>query len=148
MKRTKPPVERYLPENLAIHIFSIITFLFSQEKDKYMRLMKIIIFMLLVLYIGIFCKKPFKDVIIEDYSLINRLPKINPDYTGLIIPPNIAPMNFIIDESGVQYSVKIRTVVNNEITIFSRNPKIVIPLKKWEEILTKNKGKNIFLIFL
>ena len=36
-----------------------------------------------------------------------RPPRIDPDYTSLVIPPNIAPMNFRIREDGRDYVVRI-----------------------------------------
>ena len=36
-----------------------------------------------------------------------RPPRLHPDYTGLVIPPNIAPLDFRIDEPGTAYGVRI-----------------------------------------
>lgn len=34
---------------------------------------------------------------------IDRLSYISPDYTDIVIPPNIAPLNFQINEQGTEY---------------------------------------------
>ena len=33
---------------------------------------------------------------VEDCKQLQKIPQIKPDYTGIIIPPNMAPMNFVI----------------------------------------------------
>jgi len=35
-----------------------------------------------------------------------RAPGIRPDYAGTVVPPNIAPLNFIVEEPGEQYVVE------------------------------------------
>ena len=44
---------------------------------------------------------------IDQYSFINRPAKIRPDYRGTVVPPNIAPLNFLVQEDGSRYCVKI-----------------------------------------
>jgi hypothetical protein len=39
----------------------------------------------------------------KDVYHIDREPVIEPDYTGVTIPRNIAPMNFIITEEGESF---------------------------------------------
>jgi hypothetical protein len=55
-----------------------------------------------------------------------RLPRIRPDYAGIVIPPNIAPLNFLVEEPGVEYRVRIHGAAEEngvEIVIGSRGPK-------------------------
>ena len=66
----------------------------------------------------------------EDYIPINRTAKIRPDYTGVVLPPNIAPLNFLISESGERYLVKIHSMAGEVINISSRNGKIKIPQRQ------------------
>ena len=35
---------------------------------------------------------------IKDYSTIPRAAAIRPDYTDTVVPPNIAPLNFVVVE--------------------------------------------------
>jgi len=37
-------------------------------------------------------------------------PRIEPDYSDVVIPPNIAPLNFVIQEEGDSYFVVIHKV--------------------------------------
>jgi hypothetical protein len=70
-------------------------------------------------------------------------PDLEPDYSGITIPPNIAPMNFIIKEKGSAYFVKFISGNGTDIGLASRNSKILIPQRKWRKLLDSNKGKEI-----
>jgi hypothetical protein len=80
---------------------------------------------------------------IEKYNNTNRAPKIYPDYTGIVIPPNIAPLNFMINEKGEQFYVRIIPAVGDPIEISSSDSRIVIKDSKWKNMLSLNKGKKI-----
>ena len=69
--------------------------------------------------------------------------KIYPEYYQLIIPSNIAPLNFIIKENAVKYHVEISSESGNKIILQQRSPKIEIPIEKWHKILHANKGKKL-----
>ena len=68
---------------------------------------------------------------------------LEPDYSGITIPPNIAPLNFTIKESGKSYFVKFIGASGPGIEISSSNKTISIPLSQWHEMLQKNSGKDI-----
>ncbi len=38
--------------------------------------------------------------IVTDPVLVDTVATINPDYTDTVIPPNIAPLNFVIDQQA------------------------------------------------
>ena len=40
-------------------------------------------------------------------TAVNRLPAIMPDYTGTVLPPNIAPVNFRVLEPGSHFFIRI-----------------------------------------
>jgi hypothetical protein len=46
-------------------------------------------------------------VTIEQYSAVDSHPRIRPDYTEIVIPPNIAPLNFAVQEPGIAFFVRI-----------------------------------------
>lgn len=77
----------------------------------------------------------------QKMSMLSRMPRIYPDYANIVIPPNIAPLNFKIEETGLQYYVIIRGKAN-VIPIQSRSPRIQIPFKKWKQFLQANKGNS------
>jgi hypothetical protein len=68
---------------------------------------------------------------------------IFPAYYDLTIPPNIAPLNFIIREPGSKYRVVISAGNSRPIVIQQRSPTIKIPRDKWRELLEENKGKDL-----
>jgi len=79
----------------------------------------------------------------DDVPLTGKLPVIHPDYSDITIPPNIAPLNFIIRENGSTYFVKISSGNNPAINIKSKNGIIKIPQKKWAELLARAKGSEL-----
>ena len=70
---------------------------------------------------------------------------IIPDYTRLVIPPNIAPMNFQIQEKGNAFMAKLSGPVDRPITIRSRAATIQFPHRYWSAFLERNRGKQIQL---
>jgi hypothetical protein len=80
----------------------------------------------------------------QDYVLVSRSVKISPDYTGTIIPPNIAPLNFLILEPGKKYIVKIHSANGGAVNVSSSSGKIKIPLRRWKSLLNANRGKELF----
>jgi len=83
-------------------------------------------------------------VTIDRYISIDRPAGITPDYSGMMIPPNIAPLNFLVQEDGTHYYVKIYSKQAQPITIASRTPKIIIPAKQWHRLLSANKGQELY----
>jgi hypothetical protein len=79
----------------------------------------------------------------------NRVPEIYPDYTQITLPYNIAPINFIIQESASHYYVEIKSKNGKSIVISTNDASIKIPVSKWAELLKNNKDEvlslNIFL---
>jgi hypothetical protein len=73
---------------------------------------------------------------------VGRPARIQPDYADTVIPPNIAPLNFIVREGGLQYRVRIAAGQGGPIEIDSRSPKIVIPGKPWRRLLAANRGRE------
>ncbi len=81
---------------------------------------------------------------VEKYNPVSRPPCIRPDYTGTVIPPNIAPLNFVVLEPGIDYLVKIHSTNGNPIDASSRKGKIKIPLRQWKLLLDANRGQELF----
>ncbi len=68
---------------------------------------------------------------------------IFPDYTNVTIPPNIAPLNFIIKEEGVRYCVSVQEPANKPVAVYSKNGTITFHPKKWRSLLQKHRGKEL-----
>jgi hypothetical protein len=79
------------------------------------------------------------------YETIHRPPTLHPDYASTVIPPNIAPLNFKIEEPGDRYRVKIHSGTGGPILIFSRSASIEIPIKPWKRLLNANRGKELIV---
>jgi hypothetical protein len=82
---------------------------------------------------------------ISEYSEINRKPHIEPDYSDITIPPNIAPLNFTISEKAEKYHVSIHPPDDNGLSITSFHQNIAIPEGKWKFLLNRSKGKDILI---
>ncbi len=77
------------------------------------------------------------------FKSVGRPPRIRPDYIGCVIPANIAPLNFLVQEEGTGYCVKVRAAQGEDIEIFSEGPKVVIPPGRWRQLLAANRGGEV-----
>ncbi len=73
---------------------------------------------------------------------VKHRPHIDPDYSGVTIPANIAPLNFMIEEEGTHYLVKISGAAGKDIIVNSHDGAVKIPMKKWKSFLSANRGKD------
>ena len=78
----------------------------------------------------------------DDCESLSGTPVIFPDYTSLTIPPNIAPMNFQIEEEGERFLTEIAGE-NGEKTLLEGKC-VEIGAKFWRKLLEANTGKKIF----
>ncbi|MEJ2701562.1 MAG: hypothetical protein P8Z79_03890 [Sedimentisphaerales bacterium] len=120
------------------------------DKGKWTRVTVVIAVMAMTAAACALVFVPREDkVTIDQFSIIDRLAEIHPDYSGTVIPPNIAPLNFSIRENGSHYCVRISSRQGQPIEIFSRSPKIVIAEKPWHALLNANRGEDLsFLVFV
>lgn len=65
---------------------------------------------------------------------------IFPDYTQITVPVNIAPLNFIINDSADKYRIEFKGAAYG-FSLKSKSNVIKIPPKKWRKLLTENAGK-------
>lgn len=83
----------------------------------------------------------------EGVTEMPEIPAIYPDYTDLIIPPNIAPLNFEIDIPGEEYVARAYAPSGKE--ILAEGKTIKWNLKEWHALLDDSKGKDLkFEIFV
>ncbi len=71
-------------------------------------------------------------------------PRLFPDYVGVTLPPNMAPLNFRIQEPAAAYRVELRSTQGPPIVIASANPAIRIPPKAWASLLRANPGQPFY----
>jgi hypothetical protein len=84
-----------------------------------------------------------RAVKIDKYSDIDRPARIYPDYSSTVIPPNLAPLNFMVQEKGSYYHARIYCDKGEAIEVSSRSPMISIPIGPWHELLSKNRGGRL-----
>ena len=81
---------------------------------------------------------------IKKYTETDKIAEIFPDYSGVMLPPNIAPINFTINETAKKYLVKISKEGKATISIKSFTGNISIPLSKWKKLLQLCRGEDIY----
>lgn len=73
-----------------------------------------------------------------------EVPRLFPDYLGITLPPNIAPLNFKILEPAEAFRVELRSTRGSPILLSSRDPAIRIPPKAWAALLRANAGQPFY----
>lgn len=81
---------------------------------------------------------------IKEYTALKDPLKIFPDYTAITLPPNIAPMNFSIEEPGELFQVKIYAPKGNPI-LLKTSKEVQIPMKKWKALLSQNVNDTLHI---
>ena len=73
---------------------------------------------------------------------IENYPDIFPDYIDVAIPPNIAPLNFLLQENSKK--VEVHFVFNDRVLIKCKGrSRIKIPLRAWQKMLQTAAGSDI-----
>ena len=78
----------------------------------------------------------------ENARLIDSLPNIYPDYIDVSIPPNIAPLNFLVRDSCK--SVFVTASYNDtEISIASHNNHVCFDINNWKKLINNAINNDI-----
>jgi hypothetical protein len=101
-------------------------------------IIKIISFIVILLSAG--CSTPEGKI---DTQSAGRVARIDPDYTGIVIPPNMAPLNFSVKEPGQEYFVRIQSTQGDPIRIQNSSGNIQIPMRAWKSLLAENCGQRL-----
>jgi hypothetical protein len=80
---------------------------------------------------------------LESANAAGRLPALSPDYAGIVIPPNIAPLDFRVREPGCAYFVRISSSPGNVIELLAADGCFLIPAAKWKTLLDAGKGSAL-----
>jgi hypothetical protein len=78
----------------------------------------------------------------NDYAELNEEVTISPDYRNLIIPCNIAPLNFKVEVSAEKILVGIQGEQGGSFVL--KGPKVLIPEKKMEKPARGQQVRKIF----
>jgi len=68
---------------------------------------------------------------------------IFPDYTGVTIPANIAPLNFKLADYAGEEACVVLQCGDKSLTVHAQKGKFDIPSGKWKELLQAARGKEI-----
>jgi hypothetical protein len=100
------------------------------------------LFWLLVLIFRLFflsgCKTDQVNIVSSD-----REPVLEPDYSGVTVPVNIAPLNFRIKEDGNIFTVNATSPTGFHLSVRSSDGIARFPLKKWKKLLADAQGGKI-----
>lgn len=96
----------------------------------------------LLVFVGGFGAQDTPD---ERCTVVDRAPKLRPDYGGVVLPPNIAPLNFAIQEPGTRYFVRVHAPHGEPIELSGKSPEIRIPPRPWHRMLRNNRGGTLHL---
>lgn len=102
-----------------------------KKKTRYQIYLISLIIIAIVVWLGISYSQP---QVPKNFTVQDSPPKIRPDYDGVVIPANIAPLNFIIEELGFGYVVEIHSAKGSSITTGGNSPAIKIPLRQWRNL--------------
>lgn len=72
----------------------------------------------------------------------NRLPTIYPEYQDVLLPVNIAPLNFKVQDEGDKWMIQIQGMIGKPITVTTHDV-VEIPIKRWRQLLQQNQGGNL-----
>ncbi|RPI03452.1 MAG: hypothetical protein EHM72_01495, partial [Calditrichaeota bacterium] len=81
-----------------------------------------------------------------DIQTIQRMPEIDPDYKQITIPPNIAPLNFKIRETGDHFVLLLQNDRQMKLKVSSVDGTIRIPRRKWRRLLEASAGSSLTVI--
>ena len=102
----------------------------------------IILFCCAALFCG--CGADFAKVK-RDCAVVGTAPVIHPDYAGITIPPNIAPMNFSLRDSSAACIVEIASVKGPPITVRGKKGVVRIGAAPWKRLLSENAGNPLHI---
>jgi len=71
------------------------------------------------------------------------LPAIFPDYCGVTVPYNIAPLNFMLPTDEYEECVSRFTTPDGKQQTYGSGVKVQIPESEWHDMLNASKGKSI-----
>ena len=81
----------------------------------------------------------------QNSTLINREPTIQPNYAGITIPPNIAPMHFSVQDSCTACVAEITSNNSASVIVWGNKNRIYIKTQKWKRLLAENRGTSLHI---
>ena len=99
-----------------------------------------IIYCLLLIILG--CKP--KAEVPGQFSEVNTEASVYPDYKDIVVPPNIAPLNFICrDSTATAYVAQLKGGGQELLAAAGKDGSIRMDTTQWRALLTASKGSDI-----
>lgn len=96
----------------------------------------------LLILVGLFTLTISCNIVPNQYKEETNTPKITPDYEGVTLPVNIAPLNFYIEEEASAYKTKVYSNKGKPLLVKGRN--VRMDVDNWKSLLEANKGEDIY----
>ena len=75
--------------------------------------------------------------------MLDARPEIYPDYAGVVMPVNIAPLNFLVKEEGEEFQLAVVLDGERRMVLCNTDGKMQMPESDWKELLADAAGKEI-----
>jgi dipeptidyl aminopeptidase/acylaminoacyl peptidase len=79
----------------------------------------------------------------DEAQPVSRCPALYPDLAETVIPPNIAPLNFVVKEPGVRFLARMAGEKGGSVDAASRDGRIVWPTRAWKQLIARNRGAAV-----
>lgn len=79
----------------------------------------------------------------SDSKAVNSLPAIYPDYCDVVIPPNIAPLNFMLPKAEYDQCVCRITTPSGQQLTYGDGVKVQIAEDEWQAMLAASEGQDL-----
>jgi hypothetical protein len=76
-------------------------------------------------------------------TVVDRMPVIKPDYAGITLPPNIAPLQFSFRDSCAACCIEIASVKGPPIIVKGKKGIVRIGTAPWKRLLSENAGNPL-----
>ena len=77
------------------------------------------------------------------FDTLQQKAAIFPDYEDVVVPPNIAPLNFMLNDSAAKACVVCLKGEGEPVVAGGEDCKVMIDTLQWRALLQANKGKDI-----
>ena len=107
--------------------------------------MKTKIIPVLSLLLGLLCASCAREVMVPaDFSDAEEPVKIYPDYRDITVPPNIAPLNVMVQTEAAEYVMSIEGVEGSSLVAGAEaDGKVSFEPGAWRDLLEQNRGKEL-----
>jgi hypothetical protein len=79
----------------------------------------------------------------EQVAQLEEAPTIFPDYTGVTVPPNIAPLNFMVKETGRHFMARWEGSDGMVVECSGKKGVIRIPAGQWKKLTEGSRGNPL-----